>query len=57
MVLLIEWGTTLHNRMILCLLVAYITYRVNKTAPHWRVHDSLQPNFPWLAQADSVIGA
>ena len=76
--LLIEWGTTLHNRMSLCVLVVrvalapsrriptcrtyltYLTFRTYhfiKTAPHWRVHHSLQPNFPWLAQADSVIGA
>ena len=32
------------------------TYHVNKTAPHWRVHHSLQPNFSGLAQARSVIG-
>ena len=109
--LLIEWGTPLHSRMSLCLLVArvalapsrriptcltyltcltyrtyrtcrtfrnyltcltyrtcrtyrtcltyltYLTYHFNKTAPHWRVRHSLQPHFPWLAQADSVIGA
>ena len=105
MALLIEWGTTLHNQMTLCFLVArlalapsrriptcrtcrtyltcltcrtyltyrtcrtcrtyltYLTYRTcptyhfNKTAPRWRVHRSLQPNFPFLAQADPVTGA
>ena len=73
--LLIEWGTPLHSRMSLCLLVArvalapsrriptcrtYPTFRTchfNKTAPHWRVYYYLQPNFPWLAQADPIIGA
>ena len=33
-----------------------LTYLPNKTAPHWRVHHSLQPNFSGLAQARSVIG-
>jgi hypothetical protein len=37
--------------------LAYLTYHFNETAPHWRVLRSLQPRFPWLAQADSVIGA
>ena len=35
----------------------YLTYLPNKTAPHWRVHHSLQPNFSGLAQARSDIGA
>ena len=34
-----------------------LNYHFCKTAPHWRVHHSLQPHFPWLALADSVIGA
>jgi hypothetical protein len=37
--------------------LTYRTYHLNKTAPHWRVRHSLQPHFPWLALADSVIGA
>jgi hypothetical protein len=82
--LLIGWGITPHNRMILCLLVArvalapsrriptcrtcltcltyrtfrtYLTYHFNKAAPHCRVRHSLQPHVPWLALADSIIGA
>ena len=83
MALLIEWSEPLHNRMILCLLVAmvalaptasrriptcltcltHLTYltclacHFIKTAPHRRVHHSLQPHFSWLAQADSGSGA
>jgi hypothetical protein len=33
------------------------TYHFNKAALHWRVYHYLQPNFPWLAQADPIIGA
>ena len=72
MELLIEWGIPLHNRISLCLLVARValapsrriptcrtcrTCHFNKTAPHRRVRHSLQPHFPWLAQAGFVVGA
>ena len=71
MVLFVEWGITLHNRMSLCLpdarvalapsrriptcltcvtYLTYLTYHFNKTAPHWRVHHSLQPNFSRLTR-------